>query len=688
MSPSTVDAADLSDLDQSTVERLFGRGWTWSIMGSSGEFLIMTQWSASFRLSSLDGTNGFKINGTEARPIIEGGVAGDVNDDGFDDLIFGGSGGFVLFGHTGGFAAKLSPYDLDGRNGFLFNNPRYGHSGNSVSDAGDINGDGIADFLIGGSGFPRAGAGTAYVVFGHGGRFDARMDLSKLDGSDGFSVFRDNYDDGVSVSTAGDVNGDGIDDFIVGFLAEKKEGSTNANFVVFGRISGFRSEIDLDNFNGRNGFGLFSNYNYNTAVSSAGDINNDGIDDLIVGNSEYNESYVLFGRAGRYPTDIDKRDLNGKNGFILDNGSKQSSFGFAVSSAGDLNGDGFDDLIIGDPDIGVSYVVLGRAARFATSFDVDRLNGANGFKLIDRDGESFGASVSSAGDVNGDGFDDVIIGATSARPQQTGVSYVVFGKSDGFDSEIDVASFDGNDGFRIVGANRNDYSSYSVSSAGDINHDGFGDLVVSGRSLGAGGNGVSYVIFGRKPDAAVDLTGTDTDQTLAGSDFADRLDGLGGRDMLYGHGGDDTLFGGMGADFLRGASGSDRLRGSFGPDTLFGGVGQDLLHGGAGRDSFLFGGTLSPANRDAIDDFSHAADTIQLVRGVFARLDAGRLRTDQFKDLADPGARLDANDRILYDHDTGVLSYDADGSGRAAARVFAVLENSPNDVNFTDFFVV
>lgn len=653
----------------------------------------MAQWSATFQLSSLNGSNGFMIVGTEYRSLGGGGAAGDVNGDGFDDLVFRdpglkGSWSYVLYGHAGGFAPILRLRDFDGQNGFLVGNFQEGDSNKSVSDAGDLNGDGIADFLVGGSGYPNSKAGAAYVVFGHSGRFDARMDLSKLDGTNGFVIYKKYYDDDVTVSSAGDVNGDGIDDLLVGFQADKKEGSVNTNFVVFGKIGGFESQIDLENINGRDGFNLFSGYNYNIAISSVGDINNDGFDDLIVGNSEYSESYVLFGRSNRYPGEIDVEDLNGRNGFVITTNRYDSELGYHASSAGDVNGDGFDDFIVGERYNGghyneLSYVVFGRENRFAVNFDLNRLNGENGFKIFNSAEEPFRSTFSSAGDVNGDGFDDIIIGIAEAGSENTGASYVVFGKADGFDEEFDLSELDGNNGFRIVGVNRGDNAGSFVKSAGDINRDGFDDLVVEAR-----GAETSYVIFGRKPDASVDLTGTTADQTLAGGRFADNLDGLGGRDLLYGHGGNDRLFGGTGADFLKGSRGNDLLEGGFGNDTLVGGLGQDVLHGGAGRDTFLFVGALTPTNRDIIDDFSHVVDAIRLARGAFAKLDAGRLEADQFKDLADPGSRLDANDRILYDHSTGVLSYDADGNGRAAARVFAVLENTPDNLDHTDFLVV
>jgi hypothetical protein len=492
-------------------------------------------------LGAVNGTDGFKINGVSASDLtgISVSGAGDVNGDGRQDFIVGASdvnltgaaeagASYVVFGRAAGFGASLDLATLDGTNGFRLTGEAAGDfAGFSVSRAGDVNGDGFGDLVVGAYGSDPSGsigAGEVYIVYGKRS-FAATPTpgFSIALGATGQTrIIGEVANDllGFSVAAAGDVNRDGRADLIIG--APGAGNFTGASYVLFGRTGGLGASLSLAALTGTRGFeivGAAEDDNFGSSVSGAGDVNRDGFADLIIGaysagDDDAGAAYVLFGKASGFAASINVASLSGANGFKIAGEFADDFLGSAVSGAGDVNGDGFGDLVIGArtadrgglSDSGSAYVVFGKRTGFAATFDLSTLTGTNGFEIPGHEADAqLGTSVSRAGDLNADRFADILLGGDSASPGGTsgaGSAYAIFGQRDGFTATLDLDDLDGINGFRIDGDAANDSAGQSVASAGDLNRDGFADLLV-----GAPGGNAAYVIYGTPLPAKISADG-------------------------------------------------------------------------------------------------------------------------------------------------------------------------------------
>jgi hypothetical protein len=669
-------------------------GSTYVVFGSTtvGE-------GGSINPPSFDGRNGFVINGINPGDYLGSSVinGSDINGDGIADLIINvpyadpngisntGSTYVVFGGTTVGEGDSINLSSLDGTNGFVINriNPR-DLSDSPIPSTSDVNADGIADLIIGDPYADPNGisnAGSTYVVFGgitvgEGGS----INLSSLDGINGFVINGINQGDflGSSVISTSDINADGMADLIISAPGADPNGISNAGsaYVVFGGTSvGEGGSINPPSFDGINGFvinGINPGDRLGSSIRSTSDINGDGIADLIInvpladpnGITDAGSTYVVFGSTNTGEGgSINLSSLDGSKGFVINGINPSDRLGSSVISTSDINGDGIADLIIGIPladpnditDAGSTYVVFGSTNTGENGIlNLSALNGSNGFVINGVvAGANSGKSISGAGDINGDGIDDVIIGAPGSK-----AGYVVFGSaasqpnpspindqgittinsplalnvtandSDPNGNPLQISFFD------TISAQGGSITLSDNGTADDLTDD---LLIYTPASDFSGFDSFSYTIdngIGGTATATINLAvfsqqGGSGNDTLTGSSLGDFIRGGAGDDLVDGTEGDDKLLGNWGNDILVGGEGNDLLAGGFG---------NDLLVGGAGSDRFLL---VSNLETDTIADFESGVDAIALFGSLtFGQLEITQSESDTLISVAGTGEVL------------------------------------------------
>lgn len=453
-------------------------------LGCSGGLLSTASWTSSGEATG----GGFGVAVSSA---------GDVNGDGYGDVVVGassmlsGAGKAYLYLGLASLPGSTAVWSPVGEASSYF--------GNTVSSAGDVNGDGYGDVLVGADQYS-GNTGKVYLFPGMASGLSESASWSAVGESKSSSF-------GTYLSDAGDVNGDGYGDVIIG--ARGFSSNTGKAYVYLGSSTGLGSGPAWT------ASGETTNSSFGS-VSSAGDVNGDGYGDVIIGSSNFSnalgKTYLYTGSsAGLSKTPV----------WTALGPGTGSSFGLAVSSAGDVNGDGLSDVIVGAYQVsssaGKAFVYLGTGAGLSPEY-VWSASGQNSNSY-------FGGAVSRAGDVNGDGYGDVIIGARNYN--DTGKAYLYLGSAIG----PKVTS-----SWSVSGSSLSNYGC-SVAAAGDVNGDGYGDILV-GASGGTSTSGSAYLYLGKAngPSTAASLSfsyGSNTDFGGSVSSAGD-VNGDGYADLLVG----------------------------------------------------------------------------------------------------------------------------------------------------------
>ncbi len=406
--------------------------------------------------------------------------AGDVNGDGYSDVIVGANGydngetdegaAFIYHGSATGISTTASA--------IVDSNQYQSIMGKSVSGGGDVNGDGYSDVIVGANRYDNGQTDEGAVFVFYGSSIGINLTAAWVVESNQVGAQM-----GSSVSGGVDLNGDGYSDVIVGApLYDNGQTDEGAAFVYHGSGTGISTTaaamVESNQESADMGW----------SVSGAGDVNGDGYSDVIVGARRYDNGETSEGSAFVYHGS--SIGISTTAAAMVESNQLSALMGVSVACAGDVNGDGFSDVIVGangyengQTNEGAAFIYHGSATGISTT-PATSLESNNSIAQM-------GYSVSGAGDVNGDGYSDVIVGAPYYRNGNSdeGAAFIYHGSASGIITTV-AAMVESNKGFAYMG--------HSVSGAGDVNGDGYSDLIVGvrGYSNGQSNEGAFFVYHG------------------------------------------------------------------------------------------------------------------------------------------------------------------------------------------------
>lgn len=426
--------------------------------------------------------------------------------------------------------------------------------GDALTGIGDVNGDGMDDFLVSAPYFDdiSINEGKVYLFFGKDTGWEKNINCSEADAS--FIGENENDNFGQNMGSAGDINGDGLNDFLISSTKnDQGDSNTGKTYLFFGKETGWEKNINCSEAD-VSFIGEYAEDKSGIAISGVGDVNNDGFDDFLISAPGYDVSvdsdegkvYLFFGKESGWEKNTNCSEADAS--FLGE--SQNDEFGNSVTNGGDVNKDGYDDYLIssianaqGGNYAGKIYLFFGKNSGWSNNFNCSNSDASF---IGEFAGDYAGKSISGGGDINGDGYYDFIIGAPSNDEygDVSGKSYIFFGKATDWDRDINCSEAD----VTFIGETEMAFSGGSVSIVGDVNNDNYDDILIASHmhNMTVPYVGKVYLIYGKSSGWSSRSYLTNADASFYGEaerDFLGQMDSISGIGDINGDNSDDMIIG-------------------------------------------------------------------------------------------------------------------------------------------------